>query len=453
MYEELLESSEFYQKRYHNFSSLLIFPVLLLFLGLALFLSLCKKEISLKSLATVEPVEVLAQIRSTSSNKIVSSSLKENKIVAVGDVLLEYEAVSEALQERTSQTQLDTLEKQKKQLEFLKLSFESGSSQFPAEDDFGYFRKFEDYLYQRQTLSSTIEQQNGTIAAQNAASSNSQAAVSGVVNQLANKVSDYNKLREAISSGASVGSQNQGYSFYSAYVGQIAHVTGEAEKEVLKNQTLAQLDTQIKQYQSELGNYQVQYAGSGVQQAYNSSLDSQLSALKAQKLTEVSQELNATNQKITELKQGLELANESLSKTKITSEVSGIVHLNESVIKNDFVQVGTLMAQIFPLISAVKAVKVETYFPAKDVTSLAVGDKVLFKTQNASNKEMTLTSKISSIDNSATKTEKGSFFKVEAIVSLSDKELDLLRYGSSGEFVVITGEKTYLDYYLDQFLN
>ena len=66
---------------------------------------------------------------------------------------------------------------------------------------------------------------------------------------------------------------------------------------------------------------------------------------------------------------------------------------------------------------------------------------------------MTLKSKITSIDSSATKTKEGSYFKVVSEAKLSNKELKDLKYGSSGDLVVVTGEKTYLKYYLDKFLN
>ncbi|CYW11328.1 HlyD family efflux transporter periplasmic adaptor subunit [Streptococcus suis] len=117
------------------------------------------------------------------------------------------------------------------------------------------------------------------------------------------------------------------------------------------------------------------------------------------------------------------------------------------------IQKGTLIAQIYPIIADEKKVLIETYIPSSDISSLKVGDKIKFKTQDSSNKELTLISKISSIDSNATKTETGSYFKVVSEVKLSDKETQVLKYGTSGEIVVVTGEKTYLDYYLDKFLN
>lgn len=69
------------------------------------------------------------------------------------------------------------------------------------------------------------------------------------------------------------------------------------------------------------------------------------------------------------------------------------------------------------------------------------------------NKQQKLTFTISSIDTTATKTEQGNFFKLEAETKLSDKQSQNLRYGLEGRAVMITGKKTYFQYYVDQFLN
>lgn len=114
---------------------------------------------------------------------------------------------------------------------------------------------------------------------------------------------------------------------------------------------------------------------------------------------------------------------------------------------------GTVIAQIFPKLEDEEAVKIETYISSRDITSLKIGDTVKFKTQDSSNKEVTLQSKITSIDSSAIKTKEGNYSKVIVDVKLSSKQLKDLKYGSSGDLVVVTGEKTYLKYYLDKFLN
>ena len=64
-----------------------------------------------------------------------------------------------------------------------------------------------------------------------------------------------------------------------------------------------------------------------------------------------------------------------------------------------------------------------------------------------------LDSTITSIDATATKAEKGNFFKIEAETNLTSEQTEKLRYGVEGRLQMITGKKNYLRYYLDQFLN
>ena len=79
MKPEFLESAEFYNRRYHNFSSRVIVPMSLLLVFLLGFATLAEKEMSLSTRATIEPSRILANIQSTSSNRILVNHLEENK--------------------------------------------------------------------------------------------------------------------------------------------------------------------------------------------------------------------------------------------------------------------------------------------------------------------------------------------------------------------------------------
>ena len=62
MHLDFLESAEFYNRRYHNFSSRVIFPMSLLVVFTFGFAMFAEKEISLSSKATVEPSRIIANI-------------------------------------------------------------------------------------------------------------------------------------------------------------------------------------------------------------------------------------------------------------------------------------------------------------------------------------------------------------------------------------------------------
>lgn len=275
MKPEFLESAEFYNRRYHNFSSSVIVPMALLLVFLLGFATVAEKEMSLSTRATVEPSRILANIQSTSNNRILVNHLEENKLVKKGDLLVQYQEGAEGVQAESYASQLDMLKDQKKQLEYLQKSLQEGENHFPEEDKFGYQATFRDYISQAGSLRASTSQQNETIASQNAAASQTQAEIGNLINQTEAKIRDYQTAKSAMETGASLASQNLAYSLYQSYKSQ-----GE-ENPQTKVQAVAQVEAQISQLESSLATYRVQYAGSGTQQAYASGLSSQLESLKS----------------------------------------------------------------------------------------------------------------------------------------------------------------------------
>lgn len=116
----------------------------------------------------------MAQIHSTSNHQILRNHLIENQEISVGDLLVEYQSENEQIQEDKVKENIAVLKNQISQLNVLKKSLESGSNQFEKEDQYGYSQMFKDYCNQLETLASTIDQQNATIASQNQAAKQSQ---------------------------------------------------------------------------------------------------------------------------------------------------------------------------------------------------------------------------------------------------------------------------------------
>lgn len=54
------------------------------------------------------------------------------------------------------------------------------------------------------------------------------------------------------------------------------------------------------------------------------------------------------------------------------------------------------------------------------------------------------------IDSAPTVLKEGSGYNVSALVTLNERDLSYIRYGLEGKFVVVTGQKTYFNYYLDK---
>lgn len=443
MQSEFLESAEFYNRRYHNFSSYVIFPSFILFLFLLVFSIFAQKEISLTAGATVEPARIIATIQSSSNSKIVANHLAENKFVKQGDLLVQYQEGAEAVQAENYASQLEMLKDQKVQLEYLKASLQAGSDQFPEADKFGYQHSFLDYLNQVASLRSQVEQQNASISSQNAAASGSQAELGNLIGETQSKIKEYQQAKSAIQGDGHLESDHPAYAIYQS--------TKEQGSET-KQQALSQLDAQITQLESTLAGYRVQYAGSGAQQAYASGLGSQLESLKSQQLAKVGQELTLLDQKILEAESGKKIQGNLLEKEKITATEDGVLHLNPEHSRSTIIPEGTILAHLFPQLARERKAKLTAYISSKEVAGLKPGNEVRFTTVTDANKQLVLTSKITNIDTSATQTEKGNFFKLEAETDLNAEQAEKLRYGLEGRLTMITGRKSFLRYYLDRFL-
>ena len=204
--------------------------------------------------------------------------------------------------------------------------------------------------------------------------------------------------------------------------------------------------------ESTLAGYRVQYAGSGAQQAYASGLGSQLESLKSQQLAKVGQELTLLDQKILEAESGKKIQGNLLDKGKITATEDGVLHLNPEHSRSTIIPEGTILAHLFPQLARERKAKLTAYISSKEVAGLKHGNEVRFTTVTDANKQLVLTSKITNIDTSATQTEKGNFFKLEAETDLNAEQAEKLRYGLEGRLTMIRGRKSFLRYYLDRFL-
>ena len=449
MNEQFLESAEFYQKRYHNFASYLIMPSLILLVFLVGFALLAKKEISISSRASVEASRVLSQVQSTSNQAIIANHLAENKEVKKGDLLIQYSMDGELAQEQKFSSHLSLLKDQKGKLETLQSSLESGKNQFSEPDSYGYEQSFKDYQNQVTSMTSSVNQQNSTIASQNAAASLSQAELGNAISDMDGKLHDYRQLKSAIQAGGSVDEENPLYTLYQSYNTQLSQTEN---KSVTTNQIVAQLDDQISQLESATTGYRIQYAGAGAQQAYTGNLSSQLASLKAQHLVKVGQEMTSLAQQILEVESNLKLQGVT-NKRRVLAQMDGVLHLNSELKGSNLVAEGTVLAHIYPKIISEKKVTLVTYISSKDISTVKIGDKIRFITADDTNKQLVLESKISSIDANATQTKQGHFFRVESETSVNQEQAKKLRYGLEGKFVMVTGLKTYFDYYMEKLFH
>lgn len=303
MYLEFLESAEFYNRRYHNFSSRVIFPMSLLVVFMFGFAMFAEKEISLSSKATVEPSRIIANIQSTSNRRMVVNYLEENKQVQRGDLLVQYQEVGDVIQYEANVNQLESFRHHQSKTSNLKNS--------TAQPNIGLFSQ----------NSSTVQE-------------------------------------------------------------QITVEQDDLEREIgKKNQTSL------------------------------------------------------------------------LEKGTIRAQEDGVLYLNPERNQSAVVTEGTLLAKLYPLLDREGKTKLTAYLSSKDIVGIKIGDSVRFTTTNGANGQVRLVSTITSIDTIATRTDQGNFFKIEAETKITQEQAEKLRYGLEGHLQIIIGKKSYLRYYLDDFLN
>ena len=303
MHLEFLESAEFYNRRYHNFSSRVIFPMSLLVVFTFGFAMFAEKEISLSSKATVEPSRIIANIQSTSNRRMVVNYLEENKQVQRGDLLVQYQEVGDVIQDEANVNQLESFRNHQSKTSNLKNS--------TTQPNIGLFSQ----------NSSTVQE-------------------------------------------------------------QIALKQDDLEREIgKKNQTSL------------------------------------------------------------------------LEKGTIRAQEDGVLYLNPERNQSAVVTEGTLLAKLYPLLDREGKTKLTAYLSSKDIVRIKIGDSVRFTTTNDANGQVRLISTITSIDTIATRTDQGNFFKIEAETKITQEQAEKLRYGLEGRLQIITGKKSYLRYYLDDFLN
>ena len=303
MHLEFLESAEFYNRRYHNFSSRVIFPMSLLVVFTFGFAMFAEKEISLSSKATVEPSRIIANIQSTSNRRMVVNYLEENKRVQRGDLLVQYQEVGDVIQDEANVNQLES---------------------------------FRNHQSKTSNLKNSTTRPNIDLFSQN----------------------------------------------FSTVQEQVALKQDDLEREIgKKNQTSL------------------------------------------------------------------------LEKGTIRAQEDGVLYLNPERNQSAVVTEGTLLAKLYPLLDREGKTKLTAYLSSKDIVGIKIGDSVRFTTTNGANGQVRLVSTITSIDTIATRTDQGNFFKIEAETKITQEQSEKLRYGLEGRLQIITGKKSYLRYYLDDFMN
>lgn len=450
MNPKLFKSAEFYQRRYHNFATLLIVPLVLLLSFLLIFSLFAQKEVTVTSRGEITPTQVIASIQSTSNNTITTNNLSNNQSVKKDDVVIKYAETMEKSQKQALETQLATLNRQKTAIETLKASLSQGNNLFTGEDEFGYINTFNNFITQSQDIELGISKTNAEVNNQLALAGNTATAIEKQINNIYKQIAEYEELSQAITNkSSSLSASNPHKATLNSYLVQ----SQQQSQQGLADQYLSQINQSISSLKSSIASLNIQRAGTGSVATYDSSLGTKVEVLRTQFLQSASQQLTTVETQITELTAQLGQANVNFEHNTIKAPGTGIIHLNNEFDGKTLIPNGSEIAQIYPIIQETKEVLI-TYYVTSEYVPLLKEDQVArLKLEKIGNQSITIIGKINSIDRTATKTEQGNLFKVTALAQIPDKDSNIIQYGLQGQVTSIIAKKTYFDYYKDKILN
>lgn len=399
MNNHLFQSAEFYQRRYHNFATILVLPLTLLVLFIVLFSLFAHTEITVTSTGEITPTKVIEVIQSTSNNIISTNNLKDNKTVKKGDLLVKYSDKLEASQSNSIQQQIDRDDRQAAALETLINSLKQGTNLFGDNDEFGYSSTINAFLNQAITITSQVNQANVTVA----------------------------KQEESVN---------------------------KANSSIPKQ--ITELQTQVNQYQepqSDIDNLNLKLSSNVTTGTYDNSASSQIETLRNQQVSQAQEQLNQVNKDKESLQAQLEQANIRKEATSLYANSNGVLHLNSQVKGESYIPQGTVIGQIYPNLSEAKNVAITYYVNSNYINQLKKQQTVRFTLNTVGKTPTVIKGEIVSLDKAATETKNGNFFKVTAKVNVTSQDRENLTYGMQGKVVSVIAKKTFFNYFKDKLLN
>ena len=452
MNNHLFQSAEFYQRRYHNFATILVLPLTLLVLFIVLFSLFAHTEVTVTSTGEITPTKVIEVIQSTSNNIISTNNLKDNKTVKKGDLLIKYSDKLESSQSNSIQQQIDRDDRQAAALETLINSLKQGTNLFGDDDEFGYSSTISTFLNQASTITSQVNQANATVAKQEESVNKANSGISKQITELQTQVSQYQELQSAINQGqTSLSKNNPLTSILNNYLSQLVQSDGAGEQ--VKTQYLSEIQSNINSLQSSIDDLNLKLSSNVSTGTYDNSASSQIETLRNQQVSQAQEQLNQVNKDKESLQAQLEQANIGKEATSLHANSNGVLHLNNQIKGESYIPQGTVIGQIYPNLSKAKTVTITYYVNSNYINQLKKQQTVRFTLDTVGKTPTVIEGKIVSLDKVATETKNGNFFKVTAKVNVTSQDREHLTYGMQGKVVSVIAKKTFFNYFKDKLLN
>lgn len=451
MKQDWENSSSVYSQKHQTFYRWILYPIIIFFLILGLFLTFVKKEVVIRTTAKITANTCKLEV--PIDTKITENQLVENKEVKKGEKLVTFDVQDLQSQKAPLETENEQISKEKESAQRLIDSLNTDSNQFQQPDPFGYEDQLKSILSENTANQLEIKQKK-------LANQKEQEAYQKVNNQLTkqlqsyqNQVSEWEQVRTAWQSQQDIqGFTTEIMTEYQAWQTQVKE-TSKEQKEQVKTSIIVQINERITQIKSTIEQLENEQAKLVEPFTIENEIKKQ-----AESYTQIKEQtITATKQKIKELsstedknKQTIQLLNEQIQQAVIKAPITGKIHLNDEVKGLTEIPKGTVIAEVYPSLNKQKQL-FTAYIPSSEITRIKNNMPVHLKLDKKGVKTEILNGKLTEIAETSTPTEKGDFYLVKGIISIP-KKLDL-RYGVTGELSLIIGKKTYLQQIKDWIFN
>jgi multidrug efflux pump subunit AcrA (membrane-fusion protein) len=492
--DDLSDSREVMMSKAPMSISLFIYIILGVIISAVVWASVGQIDEYSKASGEIRPNKSAGTLTAGNGGKIAKINFKDGDFVSVGDILIEFEAMSIAAQKSLLEAQKKDEQRKIENYNLLKESVETGQNLFSnTQGQEFYYQQYENYILSVNQQISQIDQSNDKLASSKKELELSIKTVKEKIAELNVLLRDYNKLYDLVSIGdAYTGNNSQLllsyddykinlnkakliYGSYKNAYDELVNKKSESTQEMIDNAkfqmdnaeqdmlsvtskflvsiytTISDIGSQIDAQKSQLQTYELQLT--------NLSTDNSESEIrekaKYDTYLSINNSIEAVNAKITEIDSQLININNSTENSVIKAQTTGTLVFSQDLISGDTV---SAEAQIGRIVPNGDQLKVSLYIPEKDIASIKRGMSVEYILNAISVSEFGKSEgKILSVsaDSFFDETSGQKLYKAEASINKSmlankNGETRILQAGMIVEARVISGSQSILSWALDR---
>ncbi|PZL76991.1 bacteriocin secretion accessory protein [Enterococcus plantarum] len=445
-------NSTIYLKQQSHFYRWILYPIMLLFFGVTLFLVYGSSEQVIRSKGQLTSNEII-HVQIPIEASVIKNQLKENLVVKKGDPLITFDLDPLSKQQQQTKEKLSSINQQIQAIDTLVKSFEAEQNLFEQSDAYGYSNQINAYLKEKEGITQATQQIENTYE-------NNLTSTQKKINQLSeqltkkqNELQEWTQIRAAWLNQQSLqGYTAENMSKYAVWLKQVTEAP-ETEKEQVKATILAEIDTLISQQKQTIDQLQLEKDGADLPTSPANDIASQKTAVDKTKeqqvaiIKEKKQELLLSYEENEATLKNIEY---ELKNETVYAPSDGVIHLASEYKSMKEIPKGTIVADIYPLISTTE-MTVVAQIPANEMTYVKVGMPIHLKLDKKGISERILNGKLTEISETSTTTEQGVFYSVKGLVTIP-KNTEF-RYGLTGDMTFVIGKKTYWKQLKDLLFN